>query len=136
MISTTVSMQWHGDEVKVQGKRVVNKSAYEIGLVVEGQAKALCAVDTGRLRGSITTAGYHKRTTAEEPATWQDSIDPPDDENEVLVGTAVFYGPYVEFGTIRSSAQPFLRPAMDLARGRALTITRENGRYEFKEYLK
>jgi HK97 gp10 family phage protein len=129
-------MQWHGDEVKIQGKRVINKSAYEIGLVVEGQAKILCAVDTGRLRASITTASADRQSEMESDAKSGDAIRKPSDENEVLVGTAVFYGPYVEFGTIRSSAQPFLRPALDLARGRALTITRENGRYEFKEYLK
>jgi HK97 gp10 family phage protein len=131
-----VSQQWHGNEVKVAGKRVINKSVFEVGLVVEGQAKALCAVDTGRLRASITTASSGKQSEVEPKATNADKINKPTDNMEVLVGTAVFYGPYVEFGTIRSSAQPFLRPALDLAKGRVLTITRENGRYEFKEYLK
>ena len=135
-MTATVSSQWKGNEVKIAGKRVTGKTMYEVGLVVEGQAKALAPVDTGRLRGSITTAAYHERTTAQTPALWSDSIDPPDNDNEVLVGTALEYGPYIEFGTVRSSAQPFLRPALDLAKGKTLTIMEKNGRMEFKEYMK
>jgi len=136
MIKSTVTREWHGEEVKIQGKRVVGKSAYEIGLVVEGQAKELCPVKTGRLKGSITTASYSKQTMPQSPATGSDTIQPPRDDSEVLVGTAVEYGPYMEFGTVRSDAKAFLRPALDLARGEAMTIVERNGRFEFKKYLK
>lgn len=64
----------------------------EVGLVAEGYAKRLCPVDTGRLRNSIT------------------HVTMPDD-NAVYIGTNVEYGPYVEYGTSRQEAQPFLRPA-------------------------
>jgi len=133
---STVSQQWHGEEVKIKGKKVVGKSIYEIGLVVEGQAKQLCPVDTGRLKGSITTAAFHERTTAQAPATWSDSIDPPDIENEVLVGTAVEYGPHMEFGTIKTDAQPFLRPSIDLAKGKVVTIVERNAKFHFQPYLR
>jgi HK97 gp10 family phage protein len=136
LIKSTISQEWHGDEVKIMAKKVSGKSAYEIGLIVEGQATELCPVRTGRLAGSITTAAFHKRTIAQPPARWEDSIDPPSDDNEVLVGTAVEYGPYVEFGTIKTDARPFLRPALDMAKGKVLTIVQNNSRYEFKEYLK
>jgi HK97 gp10 family phage protein len=56
-------------------------------------------VRTGRLRGSIT---------------WR-----PGHDNEgpyVDVGSAVLYAPYVEFGTSRMPAYPFLRPALEAAR--------------------
>lgn len=134
-MKTTISKQWRGDEVKVRGKLVTGKSAYELGLVVEGQAKMLCPVDTGRLKGSITTAGYHQRTTTQAPATFQDSIDPPRDDNEVLVGTAVAYGTHMEFGTIKTDAQPFLRPALDLARGKVVSVVRRNAKMHFAQYL-
>ena len=62
----------------------------EIGLLAEGYAKELCPVDTGRLRNSITHVG---------------------DGGSEYVGTNVEYGPYVELGTSRAPAQPFLRPA-------------------------
>ena len=32
-----------------------------------------------------------------------------------IVGTNVAYAPHVEFGTVRQSAQPFLRPALGAA---------------------
>jgi len=136
LIKSAVAQEWHGEEVKIQGKRVVGKSAYEIGLVVEGQAKELCPVKTGRLKGSITTAAYSKQTMPQSPASGADTIQPPRDDSEVLVGTAVEYGPYMEFGTVRSDAKPFLRPALDMARGGAMAIVERNGRYEFKKYLK
>ena len=155
--NTTVQEQWRGKEVKVKGQKVVGKTAFEIGLVVEGQAKLLAPVSWGYLAASITTQSM---TTGTEPSAPQPSwemmaapkgspysgpmkISAPTAESSsswpkvlVLVGTPVFYGPYVEFGTVRSDAQPFLRPALDLAKGRQLTILMHNGRLHFKEYLK
>jgi HK97 gp10 family phage protein len=66
---------------------------------VEATAKRLCPVDTGRLRSSIThELGVDSRGLVG------------------TVGTNVTYAPYVEFGTSRMRAQPFLRPALDAAR--------------------
>lgn len=61
-----------------------------IGLLAEGYAKKACPVDTGRLRDSITHA-----TVGEDE----------------YIGTNVEYGPYVELGTSKQTAQPYLRPA-------------------------
>ena len=135
MMTSTVSQQWHGEEVKIRGKKVVGLSAYEIGLVVEGQAKELAPVLTGRLAGSITTQAISKGTAAVAPAGASDVIGKPTDDMEVFVGTAVEYGPHIEFGTIRSDAQPFLRPALDLAKGKTVAIVERNAKMHFKEYL-
>lgn len=132
----TVESQWNGKPVKLAAKRVTGKSAFEIGLIVEGQASLLAPRKTGRLSGSVTTQASDHGTSPRSPAGSSDVIQPPDDENEVLVGTAVFYGPHQEFGTVHTDAQPFLRPALDLARGQALTVVQKNGRFEFREYLK
>ena len=135
-MTTTVSQQWNGQDVKVRGRLAASKSAFEIGLIVQAQAKALTPVLSGRLRGSITTqADTGEGTNVDAPATSSDQITAPSQQGEVLVGTAVDYGPYVEFGTRGSNAQPFLRPALDLARGRALTIVEQEGRMAFAEYL-
>jgi HK97 gp10 family phage protein len=64
---------------------------------IEGAAKQRAPVDTGALKNSIQAqqrAAFH----------W-----------EVTVG--VEYGPYVEYGTSRAPAQPFLTPAVEGARG-------------------
>lgn len=63
-----------------------------IGLSAENYATKKCPVDTDNLRASIT----HE-------------VDAGD--NAVYIGTNVEYAPYVELGTSRQKAQPFLRPA-------------------------
>lgn len=63
-----------------------------IGLMAEGYAAHLCPVDTGNLRASIT----HEVDATEKVA---------------YIGTNVEYAPYVELGTSRQKAQPYLRPA-------------------------
>ena len=72
--------------------RAIDRALEEIGLAAEGYAKRACPVDTGNLRNSIT----HVVDSAEDAA---------------YVGTNVEYAPYVEMGTSRTAAQPFLRPA-------------------------
>lgn len=76
--------------------RTLLKAAYK----VETDAIRRCPVDTGRLRASITHAM---------------GTDPTGLFADVL--TDVEYAPYVEFGTSRAPAQPFLRPALDVLAG-------------------
>lgn len=66
-----------------------------IGAKVERRAKYLCPVDTGRLRSSITHGLFVADGTFEE-----------------RIGTDVEYAAFVELGTSRMSAQPYLRPAL------------------------
>jgi HK97 gp10 family phage protein len=73
-------------------QRAIDRALEEIGLAAEGYAKRACPVDTGRLRNSITHVVEGS-------------------EDAVYVGTDVEYAPYVELGTRRTAAQPFLRPA-------------------------
>ena len=61
-----------------------------IGITAEGYAKLLCPVDTGRLINSISHAA---------------------DSEAAYIGTNVEYAPYVEMGTSRTRAKPFLKPA-------------------------
>ncbi len=128
-------LAWNGETVKIKGKKVVGKTAFETGLIVQGHAITLAPKDLGRLRGSITVQARARGTQVKAPATGSDKIDAPGDDLEVFVGTAVDYAPFQEFGTARMAAQPFLRPALDLARGKVLEIGVKNGRQEFKDFL-
>ena len=65
----------------------------KIGLLAEGYAKAKCPRESGRLSNSIT----HVLKGGASPA--------------VYIGTNVEYGKYVEEGTSKQKAQPFLEPA-------------------------
>lgn len=69
------------------------------GVKVEGAAKRLCPVDTGRLRSSIA----HELTTDARGLV-------------CFVGTNVEYAIYQELGTRYMAAQPYLRPALRSAR--------------------
>ena len=80
------------EEVSQGIQRAIDRALEEIGLAAEGYAKRACPVDTGNLRNSITHAVESG-------------------EDAVYVGTNVEYAPYVEMGTRRTAAQPFLRPA-------------------------
>ena len=77
----------------VQGiSSAIGVALEKVGLVCEGYAQQLCPVDTGNLRASITHA-----------------VSPG--EKAAYIGTNVEYAPYVELGTSKMQAQPFLRPA-------------------------
>ena len=69
-------------------KKMIEKTAVKI----ESKAKYFCPVDTGLLRSSITHSISYDRLSAE-------------------IGTNVDYSSYVEFGTWKMEAQPYLRPA-------------------------
>lgn len=81
----------NADEFRDGLDATLTRALEKVGLVAEGYAKRLCPVDTGRLRNSITHA--------------------MEGSEAVVIGTNVEYGPYVELGTSRQKAQPFLRPA-------------------------
>lgn len=73
-----------------QKNNAVERAMEAIGMQAEGYAKIACPVDTGNLRNSIG----HQYADGDE-----------------YIGTNVEYAPYVEFGTSRQKAQPFLKPA-------------------------
>jgi HK97 gp10 family phage protein len=82
----------HADEAIKAKDEAVARALEKMGLVAERYAKEYAPVDTGRLRNSIT----HEAAP---------------DEGAVYIGTNVEYAPYVELGTSRQTAQPYLRPA-------------------------
>lgn len=73
--------------------RIVARTAF----IIEGKAKLAVPVDTGALKNSIKASGLSQL------------------EWEVAVGQA--YAAFVEFGTSKMRAQPFLIPAVEGQRG-------------------
>lgn len=103
----TVQITSNVDEVRNALPEVLEKALTEIGIEAEGHAKEIITakgmVVTGLLRNSITHA--------------------LDGTNAVHIGTNVEYAPFIEAGTSRMAARPFLRPAV------------EDYRDEYKEIL-
>lgn len=87
-----ISINDNSSEFKAAMERVTEAALEAIGQKAEGYAKADCPVDTGRLRNSIS----HSVDTGGK---------------SVYIGTNVEYGIYVEMGTRRMPARPYLKPA-------------------------
>lgn len=91
-----VVIQSHVGEVKTELRNRIPTILEALGIEAEGNAVTeitdLGAVDTGRLRGSITHAV---------------------DDDSAIIGTDVEYGVYVEMGTYKMQARPFLRNAIE-----------------------
>ena len=79
-------------EVQAELRHRRERATEAIGLYVEGEAKLLTPVDTGNLRSSIS----HKS-----------------DDEKAVIGTNTDYSEFVEKGTSRQKAQPFLTPAAE-----------------------
>ena len=75
------------EELELAVKRALTKC----GLQAQTFSKSLCPVDIGNLRNSIS---YEVN------------------DNTVYIGTNVEYAPYIEFGTYKMLARPYLEPAL------------------------
>ena len=108
--------------IKTQAiKDRLKKQAFKI----ETAAKEMCTVDTGRLRASTSTnwAGSSMsegKTGAQ--AKSGDGVKKPEGPKDLVyaVGTNVKYGPYIEHGTSRMRAQPYLFPAYFMHEGETI----------------
>lgn len=89
--------------IKVDNRKTINSQFDSamgvamslVGELVEGYAKEKCPVDTGNLRNSIN----HKENQSGTEYISQ-------------IGTNVEYAEFVETGTSKTSAQPYLKPAL------------------------
>lgn len=88
-----VTLISHRQEIENAVQEATDRALEIIGGKAESYAKALCPVDTGRLRNSITHA--------------------QEDEDTEIIGTNVEYAPFVELGTVKMAARPYLRPAAE-----------------------
>ena len=130
----------NSDKIKSALDQAIDKGLEMIGLKAEGYAKRKCPVDTGLLRNSITharagstiqgtyRASYGSNTyTNKQGKTVRRSATSKNagsvgmgvisttvgskDEKAEYIGTNVEYAAYVELGTQRTKAQPYLKPA-------------------------
>lgn len=84
----------------------IEQALIAIGMTAETYAKENCPVDTGRLRNSIT----HEVEMGDKSA---------------IIGTNVEYAAFVELGTSKMRARPYLRPAAENHSGEYKTIVEE-----------
>ena len=88
-----------------EAKRKMRLAAQAGGKEIEADASNKVPVLTGNLKRSIHT-----------------EVEDEGDNVNALIGTDVEYAPFVEYGTSKMNAQPYLRPAFDAKKTRALQI--------------
>lgn len=76
----------------VRAVAAASSAIRETAFAIEAKSKMICPVDTGNLRGSISTTTGH--LSAE-------------------IGPTAEYGHFVEYGTSRMRPQPYMGPAAD-----------------------
>lgn len=94
----------------------IEQALIAIGLTAESYAKEGCPVDTGRLRNSITYAtgefmGVGEYKDNNNVAYIDATAKGKPGKNSVYIGTNVEYAQYVETGSSKQKARPFLKPA-------------------------
>lgn len=107
-------------------KEAVDRALYAIGVkAVEGATDAIsgkynvaAAVDTGRLRASISAITYsgekiNNSFTPPENAKTGDKLSGSADKNSVITGSNVEYAEKVHNGDSKMKSRPFLREGID-----------------------
>jgi hypothetical protein len=93
LVQPNITMKWYGDAAWRFVKGILHTKMENAGKRVVERAKQLCPVDTGQLRASL---GY-----TYEPLRMS-----------LRIHADQLYAYFVEFGSSRSAAHPYLRPAL------------------------
>lgn len=121
-----------GPEIHRQIGAMVKKACFDI----EAAAKDNAPVDTGALKASIYTVvdgsdGSAAARAAALGANRAVTLINPETEVDEMTGTVVVgadYGAFVEYGTTRMGAQPFLTPAVEEVRPKLAAALSQIGR--------
>ena len=129
MIRAQAMINWRGKKLRKVLEDLAMSRLIKAGRLVEKIAKQIAAVDTGKMRATVTTnwtggkqfskvgklagktrlTGRSGRVVTSEPVT---GIKPPTTPFTVIVGSNAKYAPFIERGTSKMAAQPFLMPAL------------------------
>ena len=96
-----VTFQSNRGQVEAYVKDAIDQALDRMGDRAVELAQNLATVDTGNMRASLTHQRYDEQTEIVGTSNQQAPYKP------------VEYAPYVELGTRRQRAQPFLRPAIE-----------------------
>ncbi len=112
------------------GEKGAQKAVTDVCVRLTAQAKSLAPVDTALLKNSLTW----KTNKAKGTGIGNITENPKDFEG--FVGTDVQYAIYQEFGTRYMKAQPFMKPAMNIVKGKAKNIIIKAANDEMGKKLK
>ncbi len=122
MMKMTEKRLKYGDPKKAV-KLALNPSSLNIGVAIASQAKLLAPVDHGQLRNSISVSTLKETKLLNDgrfspktsPMEYAEELDTQGlKENEAYVGSNSDHAIFMEYGTVKTPAQPFLRPSAEL----------------------
>lgn len=125
MMKMTEKRLKYGDPKKAV-KLALNPSSLNIGVAIASQAKLLAPVDHGQLRNSISVSTLKETKLLNDgrfspktsPMEYAEALDTQGlKANEAYVGSNSDHTIYMEYGTVKVVAQPFLRPSAELIVG-------------------
>lgn len=110
----------HLPELTVEIEKVVSEMVRKAAFDIQALAQAQVKVVTGFLKSSIYTVTKDESTYSSIPDNGQGEllpeVDRPADKGTAYVAVGADYGIYVEMGTSKMSAQPYLIPAAEAVR--------------------
>lgn len=134
-------MSWftsHRDEFDKKFTDAVEKALRLVGGQAERRAKEtisdMGAVDTGLLRNSITFAiagkpaniSEYKADVGDGKGNYSGDADSDGDvPRSVYIGTNVYYAPYIEYGTHKMQARPFLSSSIQQFQNEYMDLFKE-----------
>lgn len=98
-----VKVESHIDTALASSDMAIKRALEMCGLVSEMYAKALCPVGTPESTGIPHYMG----------GTLRNSITHQVEDKTMMVGTNVEYAPFVEMGTKKMRARPYLKPSIE-----------------------
>jgi HK97 gp10 family phage protein len=93
LINPNITMKWYGDAAVRFVKGILHTKMENAGKAVVARARQLCPVDTGQTRASIG-------------ATYEATL------MSLRIHVDTYWAVFLEFGTSKMPARPFLRPAL------------------------
>ena len=119
MINLTVTVKNDFGKLTAAALREVDKAVRKAAFDIEREAKLLAPVDTGFLRASIYTvtqgrSGFKVSSATASGAAQRTLFNQVAVTNpyEAVVAVGAEYGIYLEYGTSRNRAQPYMTPAV------------------------
>ncbi|WP_442765105.1 HK97-gp10 family putative phage morphogenesis protein [Sulfurospirillum cavolei] len=109
-------------------KKVIRAAVRKGAILVRDKAREKAPVKTGTLKKSIKI-----RSNKVANGIISFKIGPTNDKKK---GTDVFYGRFIEFGTSKMAAKPFMRPALDESETEVLNVVIDNVKSKLEEGTK
>lgn len=106
----TVELKWFGDDLLKQIREATPDALFDGAEMLVEAAKAKVPRLTGNLAESGYAANQSKSTYRKDK---RHNKEVKVKEGEAVAAFAMFYAGFIEYGTKKKAACPFLRPAMD-----------------------